>query len=123
MSFGVLGPLRVVADGAQEPLLVSAGRLRAVLAVLLWRANAPVSADELSELVWDGAPPAGAPAALRALILRLRRGLGPQAGARVLTRSPGYLIELSGGELDATRFETLYQDAGSAVRTGDWADA
>ncbi|HEV3169932.1 MAG TPA: BTAD domain-containing putative transcriptional regulator [Actinocrinis sp.] len=123
VRFGVLGPLRVVADGAQELALLSAGRLRTLLAVLLWRANEAVPVDELSELVWDGAPPPGAAAALRSLVLRLRRTLGPQAGARILTRSPGYLIELSDDELDATRFEALFQDTGSAVRTGSWADA
>ncbi|HEV3171060.1 MAG TPA: hypothetical protein VGZ32_12000 [Actinocrinis sp.] len=79
-----------MAKGAQERPLVVAGRLR----VLLWHVNEPVSVDELSELVWDGAPPPGAPAALRALGLRLRQALGPQAGARVLTQSPGYLIQL-----------------------------
>src|SRR5579871_4702534 len=121
--FGVLGPLHVAADGVQEPLLVSAGRLRAVLAVLLWRTNQLVPADELSELAWDGAPPAGAPTALRALVLRLRRALGPQAAARVLTRSPGYMIELSDDELDATRFETLCRDTESCLRANSWADA
>lgn len=123
MQFGVLGPLLVTADGVPEPVLVSAGRLRALLAVLLWRANQPVPVDELSELVWDGAPPAGAPAALRALVLRLRRALGPQAGARVRTRAPGYLIELSDDELDSTAFEALCQETGAAIRTGDWTDA
>ena len=60
MQFGVLGPLQVVAGDSEEPRMISAARLRALLAVLLWRANQPVSADELAELVWDGAPPAGA---------------------------------------------------------------
>jgi DNA-binding SARP family transcriptional activator len=120
---GVLGPLQVVADGAQEPPLVSAGRLRALLAVLLWRANQPVPVDELSELVWDGAPPAGASAAVRALVLRLRRALGQQAGARIRTRAPGYLIEVSEDELDAAQFAALCRDTASAVRAGSWAEA
>lgn len=123
VRFGVLGPLLVEADGVYEQVLGSAGRLRALVAVLLWRANQPVPVDQLSEMIWYGAPPAGASTALRALILRLRRALGPQAGARVRTRSPGYLIELSDDELDATQFEARCQDVASAVRAGNWADA
>ena len=46
MRFEVLGPLRVVAAGAGEPVLVSASRLRVVLAVLLWRASQPVAVDD-----------------------------------------------------------------------------
>ncbi len=89
--------------------MVSAPRLRALLAVLLWRANQPMPVDELAEMVWDGTPPAGAAGAARALVLRLRRVLGQPIGARLITRAPGYVIELSGDELDATRFETLSQ--------------
>ncbi len=64
MQFGVLGPLQVIAGDFDEPDTVSAARLRALLAVLLWRANQPVP---VAELVWDGAPPSGAPEATRAL--------------------------------------------------------
>jgi DNA-binding SARP family transcriptional activator len=123
MQFMVLGPLRVAAGDTGEPCALSAARLRALLAVLLWRANRPVPADELAELVWDGEPPAGAPDATRALIMRVRRQLGPQAAARIVTCAPGYMIDVSGGELDASRFEALTQAAGAAVRAGQWAQA
>jgi hypothetical protein len=59
MQFGVLGPLYVAAQDSDAPQAVSAPRLRATLAVLLWRANQPVPIDELADLVWDGAPPGG----------------------------------------------------------------
>jgi DNA-binding SARP family transcriptional activator len=94
-----------------------------LLAVLLWRANQPVPTGELAELVWDGAPPRGAPEAIRALFTRLRRRLGTRAAARIVTRAPGYAIEVSGGELDASVFETLALRAGAAVRVGQWAQA
>ncbi|HEY3958213.1 MAG TPA: BTAD domain-containing putative transcriptional regulator, partial [Streptosporangiaceae bacterium] len=123
MRFSVLGPLQVMAEDSGEPSTVSAVRLRVLLAVLLWRANQPVLADELAELVWDGAPPAGAPEAVRALVMRLRRRLDPRAAARIVTRAPGYAIEVSGDELDASRFEMLTQHAGAAVRAGQWARA
>src|SRR5215472_5848450 len=123
MHFSVLGPLQVTAGGSDEPGTVSAARLRALLAALLWRANQPVPADELAELVWDGAPPKGAREATRALVMRLRRQLDERAAARIVTRPPGYLIEISRDELDASRFEALTQEAGAAIRAGRWAQA
>ena len=88
MKFGVLGPLRVIADDSGEGSTISAARLRALLAVLLWRAGQPIPADELAELVWDGAPPRQAPAATRALVMRLRRQLDERAAARIVTQCP-----------------------------------
>src|SRR5579859_5737444 len=123
MQFGVLGPLQVIAGDRDQPGGVPAARPRALLAVLLWRANQPVPVDELAELVWDGAPPGGAQDATRALVMRLRRGLDKRAAARIVTRAPGYSIEVSGGELDASRFEALTQEAGAAVHAGRWAQA
>src|SRR5579863_3125718 len=123
MRFGVLGPLQVWAGDFGEAETVSSARLRALLAVLLWRANQPVSADELAELVWDGTPPAKAPEATRALVMRLRRQLGKLPAERIVTRAPGYLIEVSGDELDAALFETLTRHSGTAVRAGQWPDA
>jgi DNA-binding SARP family transcriptional activator len=123
MQFGVLGPLRVLDDQECHPIMVSAARLRVLLGVLLWRMNQPVGIDELAEMVWDGAPPRGAAAAVRALVMRLRRVLGQGAGARIVTRAPGYQIELANDELDASRFEVLSREAGSAVRARRWADA
>jgi DNA-binding SARP family transcriptional activator/tetratricopeptide (TPR) repeat protein len=123
VQFRVLGPLQVVAGDCDEPVTVSAARLRALLAVLLWRANQPVPTDELAELVWDGAPPGGVADALRTLVMRLRRQLGERAAARIVTHPAGYLIEISADELDASRFEALAREAGAAVCAGQWAQA
>lgn len=118
MRFEILGPMRVAVP---EQVSVSAVRLRMLLAVLLWRANQPVSADELFEAVWNGKLPADPSGALRTLVLRLRRVLGPKAGARIATRAPGYLIEVAEIELDAMRFEALCRDIAVAARGGRWA--
>lgn len=123
MQFGVLGPLYVAAQDSDTPQAVSAPRLRATLAVLLWRANQPVPIDELADLVWDGAPPGGAREAVRALVMRLRRQLDPRAAGRIVTRAPGYAIEVASDELDAGRFETLTRQADSAIHAGRWSDA
>src|SRR5215469_9217928 len=123
MWFGIIGPLQVRAGDHEGPANLPATRLRVLLAVLLWRANQPMSADEIAALVWDGAPPAGAPEAVRALVMRLRRRLDPQVATRIVTRSPGYTIEISDDELDASRFETLTRQAGAEVHAGQWERA
>jgi DNA-binding SARP family transcriptional activator len=115
--------LQVTAEDSDTPQTLSAARLRTVLAVLLWRANQPVPVDELADLVWDGAPPDGAREAIRALVMRLRRRLDTQAAARIVTRAPGYAIEVSSDELDASRFETLTHQADSAIHSSRWAEA
>jgi DNA-binding SARP family transcriptional activator/tetratricopeptide (TPR) repeat protein len=120
VKFGVLGTLQVIAGEPGSALPV---RLRTLLAVLLWRANQPVLVDELAELVWDGVPPRQVPDATRALVMRLRRQLDKRAAARIVTRAPGYVIEISGDELDAAQFETLTREAGAAVRAHQWAQA
>jgi DNA-binding SARP family transcriptional activator len=122
MRFEILGPLRVTDLPGSTPTLVSAPRLRVLLAGLLLHANQPVATGELAALVWDGAPPPGALESVRAYVMRLRRALGPLAGARVVTRDPGYLVEVGEAELDVLAFEALCVRAGAAASTGRWAD-
>jgi DNA-binding SARP family transcriptional activator/tetratricopeptide (TPR) repeat protein len=119
--FGVLGPLLVRDTGSA--ISVPAVRQRVLLAALLVRAGTTVSADVLAELIWDGAPPGGASATLRSHVMRLRRVLGPDAGARVVTRFPGYLVEAGQEEVDLLRFTCLCREGGAAVRADDWEQA
>ena len=119
MWFGVLGPL-LVRDG-ESVIGVPAARQRVLLAALLLRPSAVVPADALADMMWDGVPPAGAETTLRSHVMRLRRALGPGAGARVVTRYPGYLIEASDGEVDLLRFRQLCREGGAAARAGEWA--
>jgi len=121
MRFGLLGLLQAQ-DEAGNALPVAGVRQRLLLAVLLVRANRVVPAQELAEIVWDGVPPSAA-ATLRTQVMRLRRALGPDAAARVITRDPGYVIALSAEELDATAFEALHEQAGAAMRAGRWGEA
>lgn len=120
MWFEMLGSLRVIDEGVELP--VPGIRQRIVLSALLTCPNRPISAGRLAELVWDGAPPAGAATTLRTYVRRLRLSLGP-AGARIVTRDPGYLIEAGESEVDALRFEALCREASAAARAGDWPAA
>ncbi|TWP47594.1 tetratricopeptide repeat protein [Lentzea tibetensis] len=108
MRFGILGPLEVWDDG--RPVAVGGPQQRALLAVLLLNANHVVSADRLMSELWSDEPPPAARRLLQGCVVRLRRAL---AGERqpLVTRPPGYLLEVRPGELDADRFDELVADA------------
>ena len=106
-EFRVLGPLEIVADdGSSIPL--GGQKQRAVLALLLLRANHVVPTDTLIDRVWGESPPRTATTALQNAVSALRKLLGPDV---LVTRAPGYSLILSDGELDLTRFEELVAEA------------
>jgi DNA-binding SARP family transcriptional activator len=81
-----------------------------VLAALVVDAGKVVSVDRLIDDVWGDDPPAAATGSLQAYVSNLRRVLEPdrppRAPARVLARrSPGYVLQVEGGQVDAIRFE------------------
>src|ERR1017187_3231783 len=115
VRFALLGTL-MLAGGAGDPVGVSGARQRALLASLLLSATGSVSSGALAEGVGAGRPPPGAATTRRSHIRRLRQALGPQAGARITARDPGYLISFQEPELDVLRFETACRDAGAARR-------
>lgn len=121
MWFAVLGSL-LVHDG-ETMVDLPKGRQRVLLAALLLHAGSPVAADELAEVVWDGSLPASAADTLRSHVLRLRRALGRRAGARLVTRYPGYMLEAGADEVDVLRFGRLCRDGGTALREGAWPRA
>lgn len=118
MWLSVLGPLYVC--GQDGEVVIAAAKQRAVLAALLVRANRVVSFDEFADDVWDGAPPRAARATLRNYVKSLRRLLGPEIGERIVTREPGYLIQLGDKELDMLRLRELCARGGAAIRAADW---
>jgi DNA-binding SARP family transcriptional activator len=122
MRLMLLGPLQLV-DDAGERIAVTGPRQRILLAALAAHANQPVSLDALAEVVWDGVPPPGSVATLRTHLARLRRCLGPRIAQRIVTRAPGYAIELNEDELDLLAFENLCRCAATALRAADNAQA
>ena len=122
MRLRLLGPLQL-SDDTEQGVTVAGPRQRILLAALAAHANQPVSLDTLAEAVWDGAPPSGNIATLRTHLARLRRSLGPHIAQRIVTRSPGYAIELDDDELDLLAFESLCRHASAALRAGDDAQA
>ncbi len=75
-----------------------------------------VSADRLAHMLWGDGQPAEPVAALHTLVWRLReavRAAGCDGAVRLLTRAPGYLLDLDGEQVDVVRFEWLMRTAGS----------
>jgi len=116
VELGVLGPFRVRVDG--HDVALGGHRQRSLLAILALRVNEVVSTDRLADELWAESPPATALHTIQVFVSRLRSALGP-AGERLITRAPGYLLELGVDETDAARCEHLYDGARSALNVGD----
>jgi DNA-binding SARP family transcriptional activator len=107
--FGLLGPLQVTVDG--EPVPVTAGRDRVVLAVLLLNSGRIVGFGELATAVWDSEPPATARGQLQTCVSRLRRILPDDV---IRTDRAGYGITIGPEDLDVHVFLRLVEAARSA---------
>ena len=113
MEFRLLGPLTVVDGG--RPVALGRGTKRALLAMLLLRANHVVTPGQLVEDLWGERPPGNPKATLHSHVAALRRVLERDGGERLLlTDAAGYLLRVAPGQLDVDRFE-------SAVTEGDRA--
>ncbi|OIV37957.1 hypothetical protein BIV57_08190 [Mangrovactinospora gilvigrisea] len=128
MRYGILGPVRVEATAGGrhgDEVPVRGARLRALLTALAVRAGSEVSVDALAASVWrDDEPlPADVPAAVQALVGRLRRALGADAVASGAA-SGGYRLNASWErDVDAGRFEKLAAQGAAALSAGDPARA
>ncbi|HVX42601.1 MAG TPA: winged helix-turn-helix domain-containing protein, partial [Mycobacteriales bacterium] len=112
MRFGVLGSLLV--EGAVLP---RSRMQRLLLAMLLSRANEPVSSDLLIEELWEGSPPGSARTNLQVYVHRLRRVIGED---RIEHGAAGYRVVVRPGEFDVDDFE---QAAASGRQASDRAVA
>ena len=110
MQFRILGPLEVY-DG--DRLVSLAGAQRSLLALLLLSANEVVSVDRLIDELWGEEAPHSGRTALQVRVSQLRKALG-DAGGRIATRAPGYLLRVDRDELDLHRFERLVSEAEGA---------
>jgi predicted ATPase/DNA-binding SARP family transcriptional activator len=104
VELGVLGPLEVRVAG--RPVAVPGARQRAVLGALLLRRGSVVPLDRLVDEVFGEQPPEQARNALQTYVARLRQALGP-AAALVVTRAPGYVLEVPADAVDVERFTGL----------------
>lgn len=121
MRIELLGAVTVRSeDGAV--VTPTAPKRRALLATLAVQLGHVVPTELLIELVWEGAPPPTARAALQGHIAALRRLL--DGGLVLTTRADGYLLAGAPDQVDSARFEQLCGEAGLlGVNRADPADA
>src|SRR5918996_4556731 len=108
LDFRLLGPLEVVDDGGLA-LSIGAGRQRALLALLLLRANELVASDRLVDELWGESPPPTAHKMLHNQVSGLRQALG--RNGRLETQGSAYRLNVAPGERDVDRFEELLASA------------
>ena len=106
LDFRVLGPLEVRRDGELVP--IAAPKQRALLGLLLIRANEAIPQSELIDQLWGE----DAPATARASLQNQVHGLRSILGSDVIVRIPaGYVLYAEPEQLDLARFERLVAQA------------
>ncbi|MDX6567478.1 MAG: hypothetical protein QOH15_56, partial [Gaiellales bacterium] len=118
VEYTVLGPLAVWHDGRRVPL--GSRKQRAVLAILMLRANEVVTPDALIDELWGGQAPASAAHTLQVYVSRLRAALRASGAPDdvLVTRSSGYMLRIGFGELDLDRFDRLAAEGRRALEAG-----
>jgi len=109
----------------QRALPLGGAKQRALLALLLLHRNEVVSVDRVIDSLWGETPPPAAAKSVQVYVSRLRRLFAPHspAGSRLVTRPPGYLLEVAPEEADLDRFEQLVDDARRSGANGEPAAA
>jgi DNA-binding SARP family transcriptional activator/ABC-type branched-subunit amino acid transport system substrate-binding protein/streptogramin lyase len=105
-------------------LALGGAKQRSVLALLLLARGEVVSLDRLVDQLWGESPPPAGVTSVHGYVSRLRRLLEPgnesAAEARtIVTRAPGYLLQLEPGQLDLDRFERLSAEGRGALGEDD----
>ncbi|HEY7583116.1 MAG TPA: BTAD domain-containing putative transcriptional regulator [Acidimicrobiia bacterium] len=118
MQFGILGRLEVATEG--RVVEVKGPKLRALLILLLLHPNRVVSAEAIIEALWGQELSGREGATLRVHVANLRRALSKagEFGEYIVTRAPGYLIEVDPESIDVVRFERLVAE-GRRLLPGD----
>ncbi|MFJ2582422.1 BTAD domain-containing putative transcriptional regulator [Kitasatospora aureofaciens] len=116
MRIDLLGPVAVRRDDGTV-VTPSAPKRRALLSALAVRLNQVVATEDLIELVWDGAAPPTARAALQGHVAVLRQVLGGDHLA-LGTRGTGYVLTGDRDRVDLLRFGDLCDLAGVLLPGG-----
>ncbi|MFN2463987.1 MAG: BTAD domain-containing putative transcriptional regulator [Candidatus Dormibacteria bacterium] len=117
LRFGVLGALRVEADGQQ--LALGPTRQRALLAALLLNRNQLLTRERILTMLWDS-PPGSARHSIEVYISGIRQVIEEPGKPRRLAGSrDGYTLHVLEHELDLGEFSLLHERAGTLVASGD----
>ncbi|WP_051706151.1 AfsR/SARP family transcriptional regulator [Nocardioides aequoreus] len=115
MQVNIFGSTTVV--GAAGPVRDLGGaKPRQILEILAVAAGAPVSKEQLADLLWEGRPPRSHLATLESYVCVLRRSLGGRGReSGIVTVQQGYRIDPVLLEVDLARFRSLLQEAHAAA--------
>jgi predicted ATPase/DNA-binding SARP family transcriptional activator len=114
MEFRVLGPMEAVRGGQVLP--VKGRQRRLLLATLLLHRNQVVSVDHLIDVLFGDHPPERAGGTVQSYVSRLRHDLGG-GDDLVQTRTPGYVLVVEDGDLDASRFQRQVASVGEDIES------
>jgi DNA-binding SARP family transcriptional activator len=109
LEFRILGSLEVWGD--EGPIKLGGQKQRAVLALLLLNAGRVVPTDTIVDQLWGEHPPPTATTSLQNYVSQLRKLLGSDA---LVTRPQGYLLRADAEQVDAARFQALYERSKTA---------
>ena len=113
LTVRMLGALQVERDGM--PVALGGRAQRALLARLLLDANRTVPVSRLVEDLWGENAPASASKMVQIYVSMLRKVL-PEG--LLVTRSPGYALDLPPEAVDLVGFERLRDEGRAALRAG-----
>src|SRR4051812_41648356 len=124
MRIRLLGNLEVT-DDVGERVSVRGAKLGRLLAALALDAGRVVGTDHLIESIWGDVLPLKVDNALQVLVSKLRHTLAPAAGAgpAVVTRAPGYLLDVAPDDVDTLRFAALVAEGRSRLEEGSEEEA
>nr|WP_042185339.1 BTAD domain-containing putative transcriptional regulator [Kibdelosporangium sp. MJ126-NF4]CTQ90376.1 putative regulatory protein [Kibdelosporangium sp. MJ126-NF4] len=116
MLFRVLGPIEVgeIRLGGTKP--------RTLLAALLVEPRRVIPVNRLVDLVWDEEAPDSAVASVHTYVSALRRRLG-HLGSVLVTKAPGYLLDVQPDDNDVEAFRDLVRLAKDAQSAGEHTTA
>jgi len=123
MEYEILGPLRVTdGDGSY---FINAKKMQVLLTLLLIRARQVVTIDEAIAEIWGNDPPRRATAGIHVYISQLRKFLDRpgRSESPILTRPPGYLLQLGDDQLDVHQFQELMHRGRGYLGSGQHAEA
>ena len=123
MEVRLLGPLEVAADDGTVVSL-RGQKLRALTAVLALDAGHVVSSDRLIECLYGDELPQQADNALHLVVSKVRRALREAgAGDVLITRPPGYMLDVDPDHVDVLRFARLVAEGRAEVENGSPTNA
>jgi DNA-binding SARP family transcriptional activator len=110
--------MEVLDDDA--PVALGGLKQRALLARLLVSPNRTVAVDRLVDDVWGEAVPDSAVKMVQIFVSQLRKRLPAEV---LVTRPPGYLVQVDPEAIDVGRFDRLRRTGRAALEAGDAAAA